>query len=134
MAKNESRSRGGIKQNDRIVGCIERMVANMEIGMSCSMDIPLNLTNIVQFGAYYQGVLMTLCFVRDNILPLIKGEDKVYMAASLELATKSKDNARRFLEREYDVRYRNHEKDKKGKVVKCEAYFAKCVTRYEEVV
>lgn len=132
--RNEGSPKGEIKQNVRIANALERIANNMEVGVACKMDIPLNLTNVVQFGAYYQGVLMTLCFVRDNVLPMLKGEDKVYMEATFALATKSKDNARRLLERKYVVNFRNHEKDKKGKVVKCEAYFAKRVTRYEEVI
>lgn len=132
--KNEGSPKGEIKQNVRIANALERIANNMEVGAACKMDIPLNLTNVLQFGAYYQGVLMTLCFVRDNVIPMLKGEDKVYMEATFALATKSKDNARRLLEREYRVHFRNHEKDKRGKVVKCEAYFAKRVTTYKEIV
>lgn len=132
--RNEGSPEGMIKQNVRIANALERIANNMDVGAACKINIPLNLTNVVQFGAYYQGVLMTLCFVRDNVLPMLKGEDKVYMEATFALATKSKDNARRLLDRVYVVNFRNQEKDKKGKVVKCEAYFAKRVTRYEEVI
>lgn len=132
--KNGGSPKGEIKRNDRIAGCIERMVANMEVGMACSIDMPLNLTNIRQFGAYYGGVLMALVFVRDNVIPMMKGDDKVYMEATFALATKSKDNARRLLESEYEVHFRNHERDKRGKLIKCEAYYAKRVTTYKEIV
>lgn len=132
--KNEDISKGERKQNERLAASLERLVNNMEVSAACRSDMPLNLHNVMYYGAYYGGVLMALVFVRDNVVPSMKGEDRVYMEAVFELATKSKDNARRLLEREYEGHFRNHEKDKKGKVVKCEAYFAKCVTRYEEVV
>lgn len=132
--KNEGVPKGETKQNARIVGILERLVNNMEVSAACRLDIPLNLHNVKYYGAYYGDVLMALVFVRDNVVPMMKGEDRVYMEATFALATRSKDNARRLLEREYEVRFRNHEKDKKGKVVKCEAYFAKRVTTYKEIV
>lgn len=134
MIKNESRSKEEIKQNVRIATVLERLVNNMEVSAACRLDMPLNLHNVMYYGAYYGGVLMAMAFVRDNVVPIMKGEDRVYMEAVFDLVTKRKDNARRLLEGEYEVRFRNHEKDKRGKVVKCEAYFAKRVTTYKEVI
>lgn len=133
MAKNESSSKREIMQNERISRALERIANKMEARFACNIDIPLNIHNVVQYGAYYGGVLMALNFVREEFLPSMKGDDKVYMEASLNLATESKDNARRFIERAHEVRYRNWVRDKKGKLVKCEAFFAKKVVRYEEV-
>ena len=52
-----------------------------------------------------------------------KDSDDVYTIAMLKLAA---NNAEEFRNRAYrfdDVRFWKHEKNKKGKVIKCEAYF-----------
>lgn len=62
-----------------------------------------------------------------------KPEDKIYNKAILDLIVSSKDNVDRFLMEEYEIRFTDHERDKKGRLVKCRAYFAKKVVKYEEV-
>jgi len=61
-------------------------------------------------------------------------EAKIYNKAVIDLLLSSKDAADRFIAQDYDeIRYTDHERDKKGKLVKCRAYFAKQVTTYQEV-
>lgn len=64
-----------------------------------------------------------------------KGKDhQVYQKAILDLIMDSKDNVDRFLSQDYDeIRYTDHERNKKGKLIKCRAYFAKRVTKYVEI-
>lgn len=60
-------------------------------------------------------------------------EDKIYNKAILDLIMSSKDNISHFLLEEYEIKFTDHERDKKGKLVKCRAFFAKKVVKYEEV-
>lgn len=60
-------------------------------------------------------------------------EDAVLNKAILDLILSSKENVDRFLMEEYEIRLTDHEKDKKGKLIKCRAYFAKKVIKYEEI-
>ena len=51
-------------------------------------------------------------------------DDDVYLKAELNMIVSSQDNIRHFLCGDYRIHYRNHQRDKKGKLVKVEAYFA----------
>ena len=66
--------------------------------------------------------------LRDEykIVPKCKGDkdDAVYVKAELDMILSSLDNTRHFLCGDYRIHYRNHERDKKGRLIKVEAYFA----------
>lgn len=49
--------------------------------------------------------------------------DRVYTKAELELILSSKDNMFRFLSGQKPIFYRNPVRDKKGKLIKVEAYY-----------
>lgn len=51
-----------------------------------------------------------------------QGRGKVYTNAIMDLVLSSLDNTHKYLSG-YNIGYRNHQHDKKGKLVKCEAYF-----------
>lgn len=63
----------------------------------------------------------------------ITKDDLVINKAIIDLILSSKKNTDRFLMEQYEIRLTDHVKDKKGKLVKCRAYFAKKVVKYEEV-
>ena len=48
----------------------------------------------------------------------------VYLQAELDMIGSSMDNTRHFLCDDYRIHYRNHQRDKNGKLIKVEAYFA----------
>ena len=60
-------------------------------------------------------------------------EDKIANKAILDMIMYNKDNIDRFLMGQYEIRFTDHEKDKKGRLVKCRAYFAKKIVTYKEV-
>ena len=60
-------------------------------------------------------------------------EDAVVNKATLDLILSSKENVDRFLMEEYEIRFTDHKYDKKGKLMKCRAYFARKVVKYEEI-
>ena len=61
-----------------------------------------------------------------------KGEEWVYLEAEWRLFMSSKRNCQLFLDGT-EIRYRNHERDKKGKLIRCEAYFTERLTLIREV-
>lgn len=91
---------------------------------------------------YIDGARTMLLRLRENCLcdepkPKGYGKDKyhqIYQKAVLDLIMDSKDNVDRFLSQDYDeIRFKDHERDKKGKLIKCRAYFAKRVTTCVEI-
>lgn len=62
-----------------------------------------------------------------------KGEYRIYVKAILDLLQSDKLNIDRFLTGEYDIGFTDHERDKKGKLIKCRAYFARKVVKYEGI-
>lgn len=90
---------------------------------------------------YIRGARMMLLRMRDRYLtnePRPKGfikdkDDKVLTKAIIDFLLSNKLNIERFLDDGYEIRFTDHEYDKKGKLIKCRAYFAKRVIRYEEV-
>lgn len=100
------------------------------------------LCNINWYGAYLKGVKATINALRDyGLLDIpkpkggIKAKDyRIYNKAIIDLIMKDCISIDRFLGQEYDdIRFTDHERDKKGKLTKCRAYFAKRVTTTVEI-
>lgn len=91
---------------------------------------------------YMKGARDMLRRLRDTALcdePRPKGwikgkNDRVVNKAILDLILQDQTATDRFLSQDYDdIRLKDHERDKKGKLVKCKAFFAKRVTGYQEM-
>lgn len=61
-----------------------------------------------------------------KLMPIWKGkkDDEVYVKAELDMIMSSVDNTRHFLCGDLHIHYRGHKIDKKGKLIKVEAYYA----------
>ena len=101
-----------------------------------------DLRKLHDWACYCQGARTMLlrlreCFLCDEPHPNVQyrrsKEDKIYNKALLDLILSSKGNVSRFLSGDYEIRYTDHERDKKGKLIKCRAFFARKVTKYEEI-
>lgn len=107
----------------------------LERRMATETDIKINLQNVVYYGAYYIGALDA---VRKIFPPLLlsgrkpKGEDWIYLQAEWELITSSKRNMQLFLDGT-EMRYRNHKRNKKGKLESCECYFVEYRNVIQEI-
>lgn len=94
---------------------------------------------IVPWSIYINGARDMALKMRQHLLideagnPKSDRNDKVANKAVVDLILSSKENTERFLMEEYEIRLTDHEKDKKGKLVKCRAYFAKKVIQYKEI-
>lgn len=107
------------------------------------------LRNIHCYGAYLSGAVAMLLQLRDSRLTLeehivggnhktkdklnVTSETKVCNKAIIDLLLKDKRNIERFLESGYTIGFTEPEKDKKGKLVRCRACFARKVVKYEEI-
>lgn len=95
---------------------------------------PTNDNTIVTYGAYYLGALTAANkFIEQYICKSWTGENKVYRDAEIRLITKDKRSMQMFLDGVYDIMYRNHKRNAKGKLISCEAYFADRYKNFEEV-
>lgn len=107
------------------------------------------LRNVFYYGVYLQGAKTMLLRLRDNQMTIeehitggnhktkdklrITSDMKVMNKAVFDLILKDKLNTQRFLEDGYTINFTDHERDKKGKLTKCRAYFARKVVKYEEI-
>lgn len=98
---------GGSRMEDKLAKAMEEMPPTIKVG---SASVPFVLKRASS-----------------------KAEDKVITKAILDLIMSSKENVDRFLMEQYEIRLTDHERDKKGKLVKCRAYFARKVVKYEEI-
>lgn len=90
----------------------------------------VNLLNIQHWSAYMQGARRAFLYVLEH------GDDydnKVYRDAVFRLITSDLRYMGMFLTESHDICYRNHKRDKKGKLISCEAYFAEKIVIYKEV-
>lgn len=117
------------EQEDKI---IEQAQGILERRMATETDIKINLQNVVYYGAYLMGALDASKTIISYVNWNAKGEEKVYRDAELALATQSKRTMELFL-CGTKVAYRNWERNKKGKLVKCEAYFVEHKSVIQEV-
>lgn len=107
------------EQEDKI---IEQAKDILERRLAAETDIKINLQKLVYYGAYFQGAFVAAEKFIPYVMQNYRGDEKVYIKAELDLITSSKRNMQLWLD-DTPIRYRNWERDKKGKLIKCEAYF-----------
>lgn len=117
------------EQEDKIIRQAQDI---LERRMAVEKEIKVNFQNVVFASAYYQGFLRGLMRAKAYFEKPVKGEDRIYELAELKLYTSSLRNAELYAE-DTPIRYRNWEKDKKGRLIKCEAYFVEYKTSVVEV-
>jgi hypothetical protein len=107
------------EQEDKI---IEQAQGILERRMATETDIKINLQNVVYCGAYLLGAQMTANKLIPYVMQNYRGDDKTYIKAELDLITSSKRNMQLWLD-DTPMRYRNHQRNNKGKLESCECYF-----------
>lgn len=96
----------------------------------------VNLRSIMQFSAYMQGARMAVLRYGEWIKQGKrgrKGEERIYLDAEYKLITSDLRHTALWLEGATSIYYRNHVRDKKGKLVSVEAYFGERVTIVKEI-
>lgn len=77
---------------------------------------------------------MLLKLKDDKLFSAHTKKDQPYNDALVDMLLYHPANIERYITEDYDeIRYRSHEQDKKGKLIRCEAYFAKRVQGYKDV-
>lgn len=111
------------EQEDKII-CQAQDI--LERRMAVEKPLKVDLQKVRYYGAYYLGALNATCKVVKELLggdkPKPKGEDWIYLKAEWDLITASKRNMQLFLDGT-PMRYRDHKRNKKGKLEWCECYF-----------
>lgn len=93
----------------------------------------VSLNNIIHYSAYMQGARIAMIRLHELYKPSSKSEDKIYTDAVFKLITSDIRYTALFLEGATDIFYRNHVRDKKGRLVSVEAYFGERVTTVREL-
>lgn len=78
--------------------------------------------NLNQWSRYISGGREMLQYIDAAWSDALKWDERVYFKAEVKLAMSSRENTWRYLLRE-PIGYRNHQSNKKGKLIECEAYF-----------
>ena len=108
------------EQEDKIIAQAQDI---LERRMAVEKDIKVNLQHIAMYAAYYQGALMAVRKATDSLLNnKPKKDDWIYLKSEWDLITSSKRNMQLYLDGT-EMRYRNHKRNKKGKLESCECYF-----------
>lgn len=86
------------------------------------------IRNLYEESLELQGARKMLLRLRDSYrivdVEKIGNDNAVYTKAELDMIVSSKDNTRHFLCGDMRIHFRNHQRDKKGKLIKVEAYYA----------
>lgn len=98
-----------------------------------SMDIKIDLRRLQDYSAYLQGARKAVMLMQNQFPELSKGKEAVYNKAILSLITNSLRNTDLWLSEEYEIRFRNHKRNKKDKLLSCEAYFGTVMSYIQEV-
>lgn len=77
------------------------------------------------FAAYNLGAMTGVLKVVDDFFQKAhSGEDAIYTKAAIQLITRDKDSMNHYLNHgSSEIGFRNHVRNKKGKLVSCEAYW-----------
>ncbi len=123
-------------QEDRIINqareILERREDERAKLFAVEHEIKINVQRLAMYASYYQGARMIGVKVLEGIQNRKpKGDDWVYLEAEWRLYTESVRNMQLYMDG-YEIRYRNHQKDKRGKLIRCEAYFVERRTIFTE--
>jgi hypothetical protein len=86
------------------------------------------------YSSYYQGAIMAVKEVTKSLLNgnKPKKDDWIYLRAEWNLITASKRNMQLYLDGA-EIRYRNHKRNKKGKLESVECYFVESRNIIQEI-
>ena len=107
------------EQEDKIIAQAQDI---LERRMAVEINIKINLQNVMYYGAYLLGAQMVAKELIPYVMKNYRGDDKAYIKAELDMITSSKRNMQLWLDKT-PMRYRNHKRNKKGKLESCECYF-----------
>lgn len=109
------------EQEDKIIAQAQDI---LERRLGVNPELKVNFQKVLYYGSYLLGAQCAVSKIVDELLSgdKPKGEDWIYLKAEWDLIKASKQNMRLWLDGT-EMRYRNHKRDKKGKLESVECYF-----------
>ena len=107
------------EQEDKIIAQAQNI---LERRLGVNPELKVNFQNVVYYGAYLLGAQMTAKKLIPYVMKNYRGDDKAYIKAELDMITSSKRNMQLWLDGGTQIFYRNHKRDKKGKLESVEAF------------
>ena len=108
------------EQENKIIEQAQDIMARR---FSVENELKLNAQNIAYYGAYYLGAIQAVKKVVSELAAnKPNGDDWVYLKALWDCITKDKRHMQMYLDGD-EMRYRNHQRDKRGKLKSVECYF-----------
>ena len=101
-----------------------------ELRLATTFELKVNLSRIQHYSAYMQGARMAILKMSEHVDDY---DSKVYRDAAFKLITSDLRHVSMWMTESNPICFRNHKRDKKGKLVSVEAYFAEPVTIYRDV-
>ena len=101
--------------------------------MASVTDMPIDLRKLQHYSAYYSGMRKAILKVIEHEQMSKMKDDDVYWLAELNLALRDVRSAQLWSDGQ-QIAFRNHKRDKKGKLVSVEAYFYEEKTIKEEIL
>ena len=138
MAKTSSITKRSLKRLEycrkAYLDALKTYEQDEELRLAMTHEVKVNLRNVHDWSVYMQGARRAFIVYRELMESTKHDRDKgVYMDAIHRLITSDLRYTGMFLAGDYTICYRNHKRDKKGKLVSCEAFFADKVEVYRDV-
>ena len=95
--------------------------------------VNVSLHSVRYYAAYCQALREAYGKLLPLIIARLKGDEKVYKKAECDLCMSCMDACYDYHVGTYRIGYKDHVRDKKGKLVKCTAYFFKKTTVKTEI-
>lgn len=115
---------------ERYLDALKAFESEEELRLAALHEPKVNLLNIQHWSAYMQGARRAFLYLMEHENDY---DNKIYRDAVFRLITSDLRYMGMFLTESHTICFRNHKRDKKGKLVSCEAYFAEKITIYKEV-
>lgn len=100
---------------------VARKVATNLIDQGCKVS----LHSVRYYAAYCQALREAYGKLFPQIIARLKGDEKVYKKAEYDLCMSCTDACYDYHVGTYRIGYKDHVRDKKGKLIGCTAYFFK---------
>lgn len=115
---------------ERYLDALKAFESEEELRLAALHEPKVSLLNIQHWSAYMQGARRAFLYLMEHENDY---DNNIYRDAVFRLITSDLRYMGMFLTESHTICFRYHKRDKKGKLVSVEAYFAEKVTIYKEV-
>ena len=85
----------------------------------------INERNLIRYADFMHGIRCAFDFIGyKRAIPMERGKDTaVYQRAVFDLIMENNINLHDYIAQRYDIRFKDHELDKRGRLISVKAYF-----------